>query len=83
MYMLLVLQPLQIIFPELPGTLPCRSLAVFSAPGTGRVGRIAGAMDGWPKPVACAALATVLASGGDHWAQGKVPGLIEAETQGG
>ena len=40
-------------------------------------------MDGWPKPVACAALATVLASGGDHWAQGKVPGLIEAETQGG
>lgn len=38
-------------------------------------------MDGWPKPVACAALATVLASSGDHLAaQGKVPGLTEAQT---
>lgn len=38
-------------------------------------------MDGWPKPVACAALATVLASSGDHFAaQGKVPGLTEAQT---
>ena len=36
-------------------------------------------MDGWPRPVACAALATLLASGGEHLAPGKVPGLIEAK----
>ena len=42
-----------------------------------------GAMDGWPKPVACAALATVLASSGDHLAvQGKVPGLTEVDDGG-
>ena len=42
-----------------------------------------GAMDGWPKPVACAALATVLASSGDHLAvQGKVPGLTEVDDSG-